>query len=301
MSPRSALFAIVIPLLATNLSGCDDTPDDMADYEVDEDGEIIYPGPPEDRPAPATSCEGEERYESCRTEDGQEGRRYCVATEEADIWTSCEVSHFCQPDDYNDMGCFLDYCYWDGESLEWYSWTTADPECYTPLVVNFEREALSFTAATSATFDIAASGQCMSTDWPTLPWLALDRNKNGIIEDGSELFGSGTTLASGGKAQHGFEALIELDANHDGQITAQDPAFNDLVLWSDTNGDRRGTMHEQISVAAADLVAIHLDYQRKVECDDRGNCGAERSAFEFRSNAGKLRTGEIVDVYLPCQ
>ena len=71
-----------------------------------------------------------------------------------------------------------------------------------------------------------ALGQCQSYDWPmaNTPWLALDRDGNGAIEDGSELFGSGTRLASGARARNGFEALRELDSNGDGVVSHETPA-----------------------------------------------------------------------------
>jgi hypothetical protein len=51
--------------------------------------------------------------------------------------------------------------------------------------------------------------------------LALDRNGDGVINDGGELFGSATTLADGGKAANGYAALQSLDSNGDGQITSR--------------------------------------------------------------------------------
>jgi hypothetical protein len=108
-------------------------------------------------------------------------------------------------------------------------------------------------------------------------------------------------MTTGARASHGFEALAEFDADRDGKITAADPIFHELVLWSDHDSDRRGALGELVPVATAELIAIDLGFGRRYDCDERGNCGVERSAFEFRDELGKVRSGEIVDVHLPCQ
>ncbi|MDC0666891.1 hypothetical protein [Nannocystis radixulma] len=118
---------------------------------------------------------------------------------------------------------------------------------------------------------------------------------------GRELFGSGTVLASGLPARHGFEALAEHDLNRDGKIDAADPVFAELVLRSDGDGDRRGELAELLPVRHVDLVAIHLDVAVRAECDERGSCGRERARFEYRGLGGEVRSGEVVDVYLVCQ
>ncbi len=190
----------------------------------------------------------------------------------------------------------------DGDEADDDGWDDSDtPTTITPLVLNLDGAPLSFEPAGAASFDIEGRGECLSTDWPTMPWLALDRDRDGVIADGGELFGSGTLLRSGARAHDGFEALAELDIDGDGMITAADPAFADLVLWSDADNDRRGELRELVPLAQINLVAIHLDYDRRVECDVRGNCGAERSVFEFRGSTGALERGEIIDVHLACQ
>ncbi|MFY0541236.1 hypothetical protein [Nannocystis pusilla] len=187
----------------------------------------------------------------------------------------------CDPNYNWDMGCVGEICAFDGTDLYLYSW--AEDECDTPLVVNFDGAPLRFEAAAAASFDISGAGQCLSTDWPTLPWLALDRDRDGAIDSGRELFGSGTILSSGRRASHGFEALAEHDLNRDGKIDRADPVFAELVLWSDGDRDRRGELSELVPVAQAELVAIHLDVAVRAECDDRGNCGRERARFEFKT------------------
>lgn len=268
------------------------------------DEPVDPPPPPPSKPDAAVPCVaddpwGEGNYQECTTAEGLPGESYCVLVGEEQVWSECSAEVECTPGSGYDQGCLGDICAFDGTHLYTYSWS--EPDCNTPLVLNFDGAPLTFTAATAASFDISGVGECLSTDWPTLPWLALDRDGDGAIESGRELFGSGSVLASGSRASHGFEALAEFDANRDGTIDAADPVFAELVLWSDGDGDRRGELTEMTPVTASGLVAIHLDVAVRGECDGRGNCGRERARFEFRAATGEIRTGEVVDVYLACQ
>ncbi|PCC67929.1 hypothetical protein SAMN02745121_04728 [Nannocystis exedens] len=274
---------------------------DIPEPEPEPDDEP-EPPPPEPRPEAVQSCPDLEwpGTKECTTEGGEPGTSMCFVYEGEERWTECSVEPpACDPNYNWDMGCIGEICAFDGTDLYLYSW--AEDECDTPLVLNFDGAPLRFEAAAAASFDISGAGQCLSTDWPTLPWLALDRDRDGAIDSGRELFGSGTVLRSGRRASHGFEALAEHDLNRDGKIDAADPVFAELVLWSDGDGDRRGELSELVPVGHVDLVAIHLDVAVRAECDDRGNCGRERARFEFKNAAGELRSGEVVDVYLACQ
>jgi hypothetical protein len=137
------------------------------------------------------------------------------------------------------------------------------------------------------------------TDWPTstTPWLALDRNGNGRIDDGGELFGSATLLPSGDPAGNGFVALRELDSNWDGRIDARDAMWDRLLVWSDVDSDRASAIEELQSVTLRELVAIDLRYVVDRRCDARGNCEVERASFVYRSGGRELQ-GSVVDVHL---
>jgi hypothetical protein len=253
-------------------------------------------------------CEGEHSM-PCTTPEGADGTSLCVISWGQEEWTACAVEHACTPDStFEQEECQGDYCAVLDGVLKVEPWVsedpccgTDDPCCWTPLVVSFDGEPIRYETAGAAAFDISGQGSCLSTDWPTQPWLALDRDGDGLIGNGRELFGSGTILTTGARASNGFEALAEFDIDRDGKITAADPIFHELVLWSDHDSDRRGMLHELVPVAKAELIAIDLGFGRRYDCDERGNCGVERSAFEFRDALGAVHSGEIVDVHLPCQ
>jgi hypothetical protein len=189
-------------------------------------------------------------------------------------------------------------CELDGNNT--WAWTScqASSSESTPLVLVFDGAAVTFSASVGA-FDLAST-MSVVTDWPTArtPWLARDRDGNGSIDDGSELFGSATKLATGARAKNGFEALAELDSNGDGLITSEDAAWPSLRLWADADGDRVSTAAELSPLAGRRVLAIDLRYTSARHCDDRDNCEVERASFTWADESGAVHTGAVVDVHL---
>lgn len=282
----------------------DDDDDDAPGEPVSEDEDEPTdppPPPPEPKPSPAQQCEDAPEFGTeCTTEDGGEGISYCIVQDGERIDTACERNseRECTPGNNWDMGCTGSICFWNGEDFELYEWS--EPDCITPLVVELDG-ATSFMPATATPFDMSSDGTCTQTDWPTSPWLALDRDGDGVISSGAELFGSATKMSTGGYATNGFAALAELDDNRDGKISAEDTSFAKLVLWSDLDDDRMGTPAELRRLADAQLVSIDLAFERQASCDGFGNCGVERAAFEYHTAEGATAVGEIVDVHLSCR
>ena len=108
-------------------------------------------------------------------------------------------------------------------------------------------------------FDKDNNGYSERIDWTaTDSFLALDLNKNGKIDNGSELFGDTTVLIDkdGKYAANGFEALIQYDENDDGIINKEDSVFVDLRLWLDQDADGISTDNELTTLADNKIVAI---------------------------------------------
>lgn len=171
------------------------------------------------------------------------------------------------------------------------------PTCETPLVVALDNQPVEFRAATGDQFAFVP-GTPMATDWPTAatPWIARDVDGDGAITSGAELFGSSTELGEL-TARNGFEALAALDANRDGTIDARDPAFAELLLWSDRDGDHRSSADELQQLSAV-ITAIPLAHELDVRCSSRDNCEGERGTVRWRDASNVERTGAVIDVYV---
>ena len=110
----------------------------------------------------------------------------------------------------------------------------------TPLVLDLNGDGIKTQSVDKGVvFDLAATGTPAQVGWVSKQdgFLVRDLNGDRRINDGSELFGEGTTLASGEKAEDGYQALAELDTNQDGVIDANDPGFASLAVWRDKNAD----------------------------------------------------------------
>lgn len=129
-------------------------------------------------------------------------------------------------------------------------------------------------------FDIDGDGELELVSWTRGgeidAFLALDRNENGWIDNGSELFGTATFLTNGRRASHGYLALTEFDlldlgGNGNGEIDPEDLVFGALVLWVDLDHDGRSSPGELLSLSAAGVTRISLRYRENRRTDRYGN------------------------------
>lgn len=127
-------------------------------------------------------------------------------------------------------------------------------------------------------FDLDSNGSRDRIAWTRanspIAFLALDRNNNGQIDDGSELFGTSTKKRDGSLADNGFEALEDLDGGpgvSDGRIDSHDGIFAQLRLWLDDNHDGRSTPNELTTLSQAGVAVIFTEYRESRRQDRHGN------------------------------
>ncbi len=160
-----------------------------------------------------------------------------------------------------------------------------DDDCQSPIVLSLHGAYRMTSPSEGVRFDIDADGAAEEIAWTeqhsNVGFLALDRNGNGKIDSGAELFGNSTTLTTGALAMNGFEALADLDSNHDGRIDADDPSWRQLLLWIDADHDGSSTAAELVSIPASAVRAVSTEYRRSGKKDRFGNEFRYKSEFQL--------------------
>jgi len=129
-----------------------------------------------------------------------------------------------------------------------------------PLAIDLDGDGIETVGitATPVFFDHDGSGQRIPTGWLQSDdaWLVLDRNGNGSIDNGTELFGTNTTKFDKQLALSGLDALCDFDSNGDGMVDARDERMCQLQLWQDRNQDGLSQADELSPLAERGISAI---------------------------------------------
>ncbi len=183
-----------------------------------------------------------------------------------------------------------------------------------PIVVDVLGNGFDLTnAANGVNFDLDNNGVPERRGWTATTavgsddaWLALDRNGDGMIDNGRELFGNTTPQVPppDGEEMHGFRALAMYDGpgyggNGDGRITRHDAVFDRLRLWQDTNHNGVSESCELFTLEDLGLRRIDLGYLQSNRVDAHGN------QFKYRARVGDAQDAQLGrwawDVFLVVQ
>src|SRR6476661_7145427 len=168
-----------------------------------------------------------------------------------------------------------------------------DENC--PVLLDLARDGFHLSGPDPAVrFDIDADGVLDNIAWTRAggddAFLCMDRNHNGVIDNGIELFGYSTPLLSGRPAKIGYRALADLDSlmvggNLDGVIDSRDALFHELCAWVDQNRDGISQPAEIFSLDQVGVSYLEYDYRPIRLWDSYGNL------FRYVSRTG-MRTPE---------
>jgi len=169
------------------------------------------------------------------------------------------------------------------------AYVTAGKEEYftDPLVINLDKD-VAEVEDVSFYFDLDGDGEKeeMSALGESSGFLALDKNGDGEINDGTELFGAQTG--------DGFGELAEYDTDGNGWIDEGDEVFSRLKVWVKAGGDEP----QLLSLKDADVGAIFLGSQRTQYAltNTSGETGAMiRKTGLYLKESGTVGTVQHVD------
>lgn len=150
-------------------------------------------------------------------------------------------------------------------------------------------------------FDLDNNGFSERTAWIGTEdgFLALDRDGNGRIDNGGELFGDQVILENGEKSSSGFGALAELDENEDKVIDSADAGYGRLQVWVDRNHNGVSESNELKTLAELGICSISLDHREISFIDDETGTRIAETADVEISRDGSTVTVEISEFWFP--
>lgn len=157
-----------------------------------------------------------------------------------------------------------------------------------PLVINFNGTAAQLTEQRFA-FDLSSDGQKEQINAPASGsgFLALDKNGDGQINDGSELFGPGSG--------NGYNELAKYDSDHNNWIDENDAVFKQLKVWAkDAAGGDQLSSLASLGIGALSLGSIATPFDIKTASNQL--LGTVRSSSVVINEDGSVGSMQQIDL-----
>lgn len=182
-----------------------------------------------------------------------------------------------------------------------------DPCCAgSPVILNIDGGGFDLCGTDDPVeFDLLVVGHLQHFSWISRRsgdgFLVLDRNGNGRIDDGAELFGNHTRLPDHSVALNGYQALAAFDSpaqggNGDGVIDSLDAVFKNLRVWIDSNHNGVSERSELYTLEDLGIERIDLSYRDSRRKDRYGNLLRYWSRAWIQRPRGGLKPIDTCDV-----
>ena len=226
----------------------------------------------------------------------------CACGEVTGTCFPCEVDG-----NYPQGGCMSEGCSICYNIMEGTYCDPSSNSCWTPLLIDVNGNGFHMTDVDNGIqFDGFGHGTRIRTAWTKEgsddAWLVLDRNGNGTVDDGTELFSSAAPQPAlpPPDLRHGFNALVQYDkpengGNGDRVLNTHDGIFNSLRLWQDSNHNGVSEPTELNTLPKLGVASIDLNYKLSKRKDKYGN------VFRYRAKVKNIHGEQlgrwVFDVY----
>ena len=152
--------------------------------------------------------------------------------------------------------------------LDPYTLPNIFPRVYDPLTLDLNNDGKISTLNLSngVYFDHNKDGVAFKSSWIGKEdgILVFDKNNNGLIDNGNELFGNFTEIEESKFAINGYHALSLQDTNNDGKINSLDENFSKLKIWQDLNEDGVSQSNELKTLKEHGIKSISLNFTKSI-------------------------------------